>query len=146
MNNKRVNKETLFVITAFVVCITFVNFLCIAFPALKVTYETSEFILEGRVEGLMAIAGGTVSAGSTTSNFNLLNAKFNPINLVGYLLPLLSCALALVALGKKSQILYYVTGSVCIIAGIITFLEGFFFKMINNIIITIIDIFRNDCP
>lgn len=135
MNNKRVNKETLFVITAFVVCIAFVNFLCIAFPALKVTYETSAFILEGRVEGLMAIAGGTVSAGSTTSNFNLIDAKFNPISLIGYLLPLVACALALLALSKKSQILYYVTGSICLIAGVITLLEGVIFKLINNITI-----------
>lgn len=133
MNNKKVNKETLFVLTAFIVCIAFVNFLCVTLPALKVTYETSAFILEGRVEGLMAIAGGTVSSGSTTSNFNLLDAKFNPINLVGYLLPVVGCILTLVAFSKKKQFLYYASGVIFVASGVITLLEGTIYKMINNI-------------
>lgn len=130
---KRINKEALFVLTAFIVCFSFVSFVCIAFPALKVTYETSEFIIEGKAEGLMAIFGGTVSSGSEVNNFNLLNAKFNLLSLIGYLLPLLSLLLAMFALSKKSQILYYVTAAICFIGAIITFSEATIFTAVNSI-------------
>ena len=78
---KRINKEALFTLTTVIVSLAFVNFVCIAFPAVKVTYETADFVWVAKVEGLRAIAGGTISAGSTTSNFNLLNANFNPLSL-----------------------------------------------------------------
>lgn len=130
---KRVNKEALFVLTAFIICFAFVNVVCIALPALKITHETSAFIREGKVEGLRAIAGGTVSSGDATNNFNMLNAKFNPLSLFGYLFPLLGCIIAMFALSKKSQILYYIVGAICLTSGIITLCEGVIFKVVNNI-------------
>lgn len=130
---KRINKEALFVLTAFIISFAFVNFICIALPALKVTYETSSFLIEGKVEGLVATFGGTISNGSTTNNFNLLNAKYNSISLFGYLFPLLACIIALVAYAKKNQILYYFTGVICLVCGIITLLEGVIFSSVNNI-------------
>jgi hypothetical protein len=129
---KRINKEALFVLTAFIISFAFVNFICIALPALKVTYETSSFLIVGKVDGLIATFGGTVSNGSTTNNFNLLDAKYNALSLYAYLIPLVSCILTLVGLSKKKQILYYISGIICLACGVITLLEGVIFSSINN--------------
>ena len=130
---KRVNREALFILTAIVVCFSFVNFICIAFPALKLTHNNEYFNVSAKVEGLIAIVGGTISAGSETNNSNLLNASFNLLSLIGYIIPLVGCILSMIALNKTNQIMYYIAGVFCLAGGVITLFEGVIFTSVNNL-------------
>ena len=67
MQKKRVNKEVLFVLMSAAVCLGFMAFVTVVFPALRINGE--------EVSGVHAVFGGEY--------------KFNFIVLLGYLLPLI---------------------------------------------------------
>lgn len=126
---KRINKEALFLLTSVVVCVALVNFMCLVFPALKLTPKLFGGQTVIKVEGIDAVFGGEI----TINNINILKMKFNFISLLGYIFPLAGAVLVIIGLKKTNPIMYYLAGSLCILGGITTLLEGFIFNQINNL-------------
>ena len=60
MAKKRINKEALFMVTSFVLCLGFTSFICMAFPALKISQSIAGITATTKVEGLIAVIGGKI--------------------------------------------------------------------------------------
>ena len=111
MQRKRVNKELLFVLTSASVCIGFMAFVTVVFPALK---------MDGReVLGVYAVFGGEY--------------KFNFLALLGYLLPLIGAVCGVIFFNAKNGIPHYIASGLCFIGAILIFLEPVLFADINEI-------------
>ena len=112
---KRINKEHLFLLTTGAVCLAFMAFTTMLFPAVKLAYSS----YSTEVSGLHAVFGGTVA------NVQLAPQKynFNIISLIGYILPLVAVILGILAFKKEGIILNYVAAILCLVATIIMFLE-----------------------
>ena len=111
MQKRRINKEMLFVLTSAAVCIGFMAFVTVVFPALKMNGET--------VSGINAGFG--------------VEYKFNFLVLLGYLLPLISVIFGVVFFNAKNEIPHYVAAGLCFIGAILIFLEPVLFTSINTI-------------
>ena len=111
MQKKRVNKEVLFVLMSAAVCLGFMAFVTVVFPALRINGE--------EVSGVHAVFGGEY--------------KFNFIVLLGYLLPLIGAILGVIFFDTKSGIPHYVLSGLCLIGVIIILLEPVLFASINEI-------------
>ena len=115
MQKKRVNKELLFVLTSAAVCLGFMAFVTVVFPAL---------IMDGvEVSGVHAVFGGQY--------------KFNFVVLFGYLLPLIGALCANVVFGAKSDYPHYIVSVLCFIGAILIFLEPVLFAIVNEVAETI---------
>ena len=115
MQKKRVNKEVLFVLMSAAVCLGFMAFVTVVFPALKMDGE--------EVSGVHAVFGGEY--------------KFNFLVLFAYLLPLISAICGVVFFSTKSEITHYVLSGLCFIGAILIFLEPTLFASINTIAATV---------
>lgn len=125
-SKKRINKEQLFLLTTGAVCVAFMAFTTMLFPAVKVTLF---FDFPTEVSGLHAIFGGTVIKGQD----DIMTYNFNIISLIGFLLPLVSLVLSILAFKKDGIILNIVATMLCLIATIVMFLEPVFFQLVNPI-------------
>ena len=121
MKGKRYNKETVFLLTAGSVCLSFMAFTTMVFPALtwKIDFKQIE------VSGIFAVFGGNVTDGYAF--------KFNVLSLIGYLLSIVSLVLNLKAFDKKETTIHYVSFGVSLLSALIIFLEGLIVGLINNI-------------
>ena len=121
MKGKRYNKETVFLLTAGSVCLAFMAFTTMVFPAATwyVDFEDLE------VSGIFAVFGGTVK-----DDYAL---KFNILSLIGYLLTLVSLVLNLKAFDKKDTTIHYISVGVSLFSAVIIFLETVIVGLVNNI-------------
>ena len=131
MAKKRINKEALFMVTSFVLCLGFTSFICMAFPALKISQSIAGITATTKVEGLIAVIGGKIS--TETASITILEAKFNFLSLIGYLLPLVAAVLAMLGLSKQKEMLFYIAGVLCLISAGLTLCEGIIFTSVNNV-------------
>ena len=111
MQKKRINKELLFVLTSAAVCLGFMAFVTVVFPALKMG--------GAEVSGINAVFG--------------VEYKFNFLVLFGYLLPLISAICGVVFFNAKSAIFHYVLSGLCFLGVILIFLEPVLFRSVNAI-------------
>ena len=121
MKGKRYNKETVFLLTAGSVCLAFMAFTTMVFPALnwKVDFQELE------ISGIFAVFGGNIY-----ENYEL---KFNVLSLFGYLLAFVAVVLNLKAFDKKENTLHYASMIVCLLSSIIIFIEPVIVSLVNNI-------------
>ena len=121
MKGKRYNKETVFLLTAGSVCLAFMAFTTMVFPALnwKVDFQELE------ISGIFAVFGGSVN--------DQYEFKFNILSLIGYLLAFVAVVLSLKAFDKKENTLHYVSMIICFLSSIIIFLEPVIVGFVNNI-------------
>ena len=68
------NKEKVFLLTTLMVCLSFMAFVAVVFPALS--YNSGEKVVE--ISGVFAVFGGMVEELNLTLSFNILS-------LIGYL-------------------------------------------------------------
>lgn len=120
---KRINKEYLFLFTTGAVCLAFMAFTIMLFPAVIITSGENSY----EVSGVFAIFGQVV----TDEKLGELVFNFNPINLVGYLLPLLAVVLSVLAFKQEGLILNIISAILCVVASVTMFLEPVFFQLIN---------------
>ena len=114
MQKKRINKEVLFVLTSAAVCLGFMAFVTVVFPALK---------MDGvEVSGIHAVFG--------------VEYKFNFLVLFGYLLPLISAVCGVVFFNAKNEIPHYIVSGLCFLGAILIFLEPVLFRSVNEVIET----------
>jgi hypothetical protein len=132
MSKKRINKEALFLLTSFIMCFAFASFVCMVFPAVKLTYDGLVLDTSIKVDGIIAVFGGKVTVSENT-NIDLIETKFNVLSMLGYFLPLLGSIVCYLAFKKKSQFLYFVTAGLCIIGGMLILLEGIIFANVNDL-------------
>lgn len=125
VKKKRINKEQLFLLTSSAVCLSFMAFTTMLFPAVKLSY--SSFVTE--VSGLHAVFGGSVQ------NVQLAPTEynFNFIVLIGYLLPIASLVLSILAFKKEGILLNYIAAILCFLSTIIMFLEPTLFTVFNKV-------------
>ena len=119
MKNKRINKELLFVLTAGLVCFSFMAFVVMVFPALKINGENI------KIDGIQAIFGGEVTEGVET--------KFNLLSMIGYFLPALAVITSILAFKTKTIIFDIVTMFFVLAGGVLIILEPTIFKTVNQI-------------
>ena len=115
MQKKRINKELLFVLMSAAVCLGFMAFVTVVFPALK---------MDGvEVSGVNAVFG--------------VGFKFNFLILLGYLFPLISVICGVVFFNAKSEVPHYISSVLCFLGVIIIFLEPVLFRSVNVIVNTV---------
>ena len=116
------NKDKVFLLTTLMVCLSFMTFVVVVFPALS--YETGETVVE--ISGIFAVFGGMVEELNITLSFNILS-------LIGYLLPLVVVGLGVKAFNSKNKWLYFMLSGVSLISAIIILLEGVIVGGLNNL-------------
>ena len=124
-SKKRINKEKLFLLTTGSVCLAFMAFTTMMFPAVKLSYSS----YHTEVSGLHAVFGGSVTNVQLAPN----NYNFNIVVLIGYLLPLVSLVLSILAFKKEGIALNYIAAILCLVATIVMFLEPTLFTLFNEV-------------
>ena len=130
---KKVNKELLFVLTTTAVALSFMAFVVVFFPAVKMSVNGIFGTYETEVSGLHAVFGGKITEGNEYIQLTVAEYGFNVLAFVGYLLPLLSIVVSFVAYKSKGKMLHYVAAILCIIGAVLIFLEPTFFATVNEI-------------
>ena len=120
--NKIYNKDKVFLLTTVMVCLSFMTFVAMVFPALS--YNTEEKVVE--ISGIFAVFGGMIEELNLTLSFNILS-------LIGYLLPLVVVGLGVKAFNSKNKWLYFMLSGVSLISVIIILLEGVIVGGLNNL-------------
>lgn len=130
---KKVNKQLLFVLTAAAVCLGFMAFVALFFPAVKMTVEGILGTYSQEVSGIHAVFGGTITEGNEHIQLTVAEYGFNFMAFLGYLLPLIAAALSLLAFKSKGNLLNFVAAGLCLVGAILIFLEPTFFASVNEI-------------
>ena len=120
--NKIYNKDKVFLLTTVMVCLSFMTFVAMVFPALS--YNIEEKVVE--ISGIFAVFGGMIEELNLTLSFNILS-------LIGYLLPLVVVGLGVKAFNSKNKWLYFMLSGVSLISAIIILLEGVIVGGVNNL-------------
>ena len=134
MAKKRINKETLFLITSFVVCFSLVSFMCLVFPGVKVTNALSSTFGGVKVDGIKAVFGGTVTAEINKVMVTVYETKFNFFSLLGYLLPVVGGVFAIFGLKKLNLLHFLIASAFCIVGGVLILFEAEIFRSVNDLL------------
>ena len=108
---KRINKEHLFLTTSAAVCLAFMAFVTMVFPAINLVLTTTlvEESFNIKVLGTNAIFGGKLYL----DNLVIGKANFSFLSLIAYLLPLAAVFLSVMAFDKKSPLYNIISAVVC---------------------------------
>ena len=125
---KRINKEHLFLTTSAAVCLAFMAFAAIVFPAFKVanlTIPAVEETIKYNVLGTNAIFGGKIV---TAQGFTIGEFNFSLLSLIAYLLPLASVVVSVLAFKKNGPLLNYVAAILAFGGAVMMFFQLSFIK------------------
>ena len=117
MKKKRINKELLFVLTSGVVCFSFMTFILMVFPAVRLP--------EYKVQGIEAIFGGATEEG--------LKFKFNLLSFVGYLLPFIVIIISIIGFKTQKILFDIITMILIVISGVLIALQPTIFISVNEL-------------
>lgn len=130
---KKVNKELLFVLTTAAVCLGFMAFVAMFFPAVKMTVEGIFGTYSTEVSGIHAVFGGTITEGNEYIQLTVAEYGFNFMAFLGYLLPLLGAVASFLAFKSKGKLLDFVAIGLFVLGAILIFLEPSLFASVNEI-------------
>lgn len=124
VKKKRINKEQLFLLTSSAVCFAFMAFTTMLFPVARLS--AGDFIID--ISGLHAVYGGKV----TLEYLGSYEYKFNIVLFIGYLLPIISLVLSVLAFKKEGRTFNFIAAILCFIAALIMFSELLLFQVFNS--------------
>lgn len=130
---KKVNKEVLFLLTSAAVCIAFMGFVVMFFPAVKLTTEILFKTYEVEISGIQAIFGGKLTEGNEVVQLTLAEFNFNIVSLIGYVLLLVSAFISVISFNRNDYLLDIVSTVLCVVAAIVIFLEPTIFASVNQL-------------
>ena len=133
MAKKKVNKDLLFVVTVLAISLSFMAFVTMFFPAVKMTIESIIGTVESEVSGILAVFGGKITEGNDKFQLTVAEYGFNTLVFIGYLLPLLSIPLAYLAFKDKKDLFSFVAIGLALVGAILIFVEPALFASVNEI-------------
>lgn len=119
---KTYNKDKVFLLTSICVCLSFMAFVAVVFPALRYNNGVNEV----EISGIFAVFGGMVD------ELNMI-FSFNIFSLIGYLIPLGIVFLSVKAFNSKKSIVFFIISILSIISIVITLLEPILVGILNQL-------------
>jgi hypothetical protein len=124
---KRFNKDAFLLATFILFSLSLCALFAMTLPGVELSYFENKI----KIDGLFAVFGGQYKAEDRIGLVTYF-LDFNLISLLGYSLPIIGSVVGIFAFRKANKILYFISGILCLIGGVLIFLEPMFFIYANN--------------
>lgn len=127
---KRINKEHLFLFTSASVCIAFMAFVVMVFPAVKMSVGEESY----KVLGTLAVFGGKLPEDIGIFKLVLEKFSFSFLSLIAYTLPLFSVVISVKAFKTTKPMLNYLAAFLCFVAAVMMLFQPVYFRYANDLV------------